>query len=312
MNHTNLRQAHRDPRVPILCRSRRLIPAFTLVELLVVVGIIALLLAMLLPSLNKAREQSRTVTCLSNLRQIVQACHNYSSEHQGYVIPAQWDQTTANSRPISDTLQGDEAWCNVLVNLKYAQAPDGSVGWTARLGAQRRSIFFCPSGNDDFAAPPIFNSLTVPVSRTDDQGARALRYYSFSTKTSVDCWYGINGNNGSGVKSDTAHGTPCRRVGGNYPRLGRMNLIRRAAEMVFFFDGLYIDYNNVEANRVNARHASRTKTNLAFFDGHCATYDTADLPGGIGVAQTSDFSYNNLTANYPPPRCPMWLLEQQY
>src|SRR4051812_40647038 len=189
MNHDSLARenigevARGSLRQPVRCAAAR---GFTLVELLVVVGIIALLMGMLLPSLSKAREQSRTVTCLSNLRQIVQACHNYSSEHQGYVIPAQWDQTAANTRPTSDTLQGDEAWCNVLVNLKYAQAPDGSVGWTVKLGPQRRSIFFCPSGNDDFAAPPIFNSLSVPPSRTDDQGARALRYYSFSTKTSVD------------------------------------------------------------------------------------------------------------------------------
>ena len=47
------------------------------------------------------------------------------------------------------------------------------------------------------------------------------------------------------------------------------------------------------------------KVHFAFFDGHCATYDTADLPGGIGVAKTSDFNYNNLKANFPPPRCPM-------
>jgi prepilin-type processing-associated H-X9-DG protein/prepilin-type N-terminal cleavage/methylation domain-containing protein len=56
---------------------------FTLVELLVVIGIISLLISMLLPALNKARQAANTVACLSNERQIGQAFFMYASENKG-------------------------------------------------------------------------------------------------------------------------------------------------------------------------------------------------------------------------------------
>lgn len=67
--------------------------AFTLVELLVVIGIIALLISMLLPSLNRARESARNAQCMSNLRQIGMAISLYRNAHQDY-LPARfapWD-----------------------------------------------------------------------------------------------------------------------------------------------------------------------------------------------------------------------------
>ena len=110
---------------------------FTLVELLVVIGIIALLISILLPALGRARESAKTTLCASNLRQIGQAVTQYTNAHKG-VLPVGIIGWGMPNYP-----NGDH-WANILVRSGFASAPN-AVKDPAFTTA---SIFMCPNSRD--------------------------------------------------------------------------------------------------------------------------------------------------------------------
>ena len=131
--------------------------AFTLVELLVVIGIIAVLVALLLPSLNKARQQSRKVKCLSNLKQIGAAVLMYAGENKGQVPVRLWNYVTPRKNGLDATSTfGPGVGFVAPPGGPNANGPallvkNGPRGNAASAYLENNDIFFCPE--DEVRAP---------------------------------------------------------------------------------------------------------------------------------------------------------------
>lgn len=181
---------------------------FTLVELLVVIGIIALLISILLPSLNKARQAAITVQCASNLRQMGQGYFIYASENKGSLPP--FEEKNAAYNYLTNRMHLDfiapylgvkdpvaAQWGGTkVVGVNYLNCPaDTSPDEYSAYGVNYAEVFSYPPPSDTGSKklvkiPPtcfvsmdasthfIYSPITVPLDvDTDGDGKKDTSTY---------------------------------------------------------------------------------------------------------------------------------------
>jgi prepilin-type N-terminal cleavage/methylation domain-containing protein/prepilin-type processing-associated H-X9-DG protein len=109
--------------------------AFTLIELLAVIGIIGILAALLLPVVAKSKERGKSIACLSNLRQVGIALQLYTQENENK-MPVMYDAVVStNSTPLTNTATMDIVLSNYLGNVRVLLCPSDDKQLFARTGS---------------------------------------------------------------------------------------------------------------------------------------------------------------------------------
>lgn len=259
---------------------------FTLVELLVVIGIIAVLISILLPALNKARDSAKTLLCLSNLRQIGTAITLYATDNKNYLPPCEF--YLSYTRPLNPTPpEGDRIYHTLLSYLPVTtgrtvwhcpSSIDNVVDETATLsyGANKSILAYLHEASvpNPFPKVPPLNRITQ-VKQPSEKIMMADSSQPTNSRSAAG-WLDYTGWENCPFLTDLAGNDP----NGPYDA-SKMNL------SIDILPG-WTDSDTLAGNYCfRYRHSGKAKlANVVFVDGHAAS------------VRKGEMKYGNLARNY--------------
>ena len=230
---------------------------FTLVELLVVIGIIAILISILLPTLSAARRSANAAACLSNARQLTMAAMLFAHEHRGYLPTASDDKWAKLNDPMRQkwSYRAEPTHLDKVVVFDHYSSLipylGGKMGQTFLNAPEAQSkVFRCPADTWLDASPPgymIFNNV-----------AGGYQAVSYGYNADIACLSDTTGVGRFGQGGDSI-GVVWGPSGPGYtPTIGqplqcKLGRINKAADVLLFADcgtrprvgGSYpLDYND--------------------------------------------------------------------